>query len=88
VDNDLFPLFWADWLRAHCWIIVVLVVERHHRDHAAAMFLVIEQLRPAVTPHAHAPHKAASPIVAESDTVLILQQEWAVDLTFMQGCGN
>jgi hypothetical protein len=46
-------------------------VERHHRDQASAVPFVVDKFSPTVVPHLHAPHEAASPIIAVSHAILV-----------------
>jgi hypothetical protein len=73
VHNDFFALLWADRARARLRVLVVLVVEHHHRDQASAVLLVVDQLCPAVVTHAYTPHEAPSPVVAVRGAVRVLQ---------------
>src|ERR1035437_4560207 len=80
VHDDFFALLWADRLGAHLRVFVVLIVEHEYRNHASAVLLVVDQLCPAVVAHAHAPHEAASPVVAVRRAILIFQQHRHVDV--------
>jgi hypothetical protein len=51
VHDDFFALLWANRFGAHRWVFVVLVAEHHHRDQAAAGFIIVHQLCPAVVTH-------------------------------------
>src|ERR1035437_6692261 len=88
VHDDFFALLRADRLGTHLRVLVVLVAEHHHRDQASAVLVVVDKVSPAVVAHAHAPHEAASPVVALGNAVLVLQQERHVDLTLEQRPGD
>src|SRR5208282_1805082 len=60
-SNDLLPLLRADRLGTHFRVCVVLVVEHEYGNHASALLLVVDKLKPAVVPHERAPHEAVSP---------------------------
>ena len=66
----------------------VLVAQRHHWDQAPAVLLVVHKLTPAIVPHAHAPHEAASPVIAVRRAVLVEQQERHVDFVLEQRPGD
>src|SRR5713226_7764976 len=71
VQDDFFVLLWAHRLGAHLRVFIVLVAEHHHRDQASAVLLVVDKLGPTIVAHAHAPHEAASPVVAVRHAVLV-----------------
>jgi hypothetical protein len=66
VQDDFLALLRADRLRTHLRVFIMLVVERHHRDHASAVLLIIEQLSPTVVEHVHTTHETASPFYTDS----------------------
>jgi hypothetical protein len=49
----------------------VLVIERHHGDHASAVIVIGQQLNPIIMPHASSPDESASPVIAALFTILV-----------------
>ncbi len=63
-------------------------MEHEYGNHASALLLVVDKLKPAVVPHERAPHEAVSPVVTVSHAILVLQQDRPVDLILVQCCGD
>jgi hypothetical protein len=49
VGDYFLSLLWADRIRTHLRFFVVLMAEHHHRDHASAVPLVVDQLTSTLT---------------------------------------
>jgi hypothetical protein len=81
-------LLWADRVSAHLRVFVVLVVQHHHGDQAAAAFLAVNKFRPPLVPLVHTPHETMRPAIAMSYAVLVIQQQRHVYRAFVEGRGN
>jgi len=88
VRDDIFPLLGANRLGPHLRVFVVLIVEHHRRDQAAALLFVADKLSPALGPHAHAPHEPVRPVIIVRHAVLVLQQKRHMDLALEQRPGD
>jgi hypothetical protein len=61
---------------AHVGIWIIVVGQRHDQNQRAAVLLVIEQVRPAISSHAHPTHETESPGITATNAATLFEEHW------------